>query len=194
MARTSGEKTRLALAESLRNQIKKKPLDKINISDIVADCNLNRQTFYYHFQDVYALIEWMYRYDGTEIFRKTSGTDDVFATAREMLAYVDRHREELCAVTESKAKIYFFNFLNECIGNCFNLIFDEIAKDYKVSDKYRKFLQSFCTSSIVGVVDEWVKAPASERASVDEMMKMFDYAFNGTLKLALSNYKASSNK
>lgn len=194
MARTSGEKTRLALAESLRNQIKKKPFDKINISDIVEDCNLNRQTFYYHFQDIYALVEWMYRYDGMEIVHKTYGNNDIFSTGRAMLEYVDEHREELCAVIESKAKVYFYDFLHNGISSCFDVFIDEIAKDYEVSDVYKKFLQNFCTSSVVGVVNEWLKAPKSERASVEEMLRMFDYAFNGNLKRALSNYKASSDK
>jgi AcrR family transcriptional regulator len=37
-----------------------KPLDKITVIDIVTDCGVNRQTFYYHFQDIYDLIEWLF--------------------------------------------------------------------------------------------------------------------------------------
>ena len=51
--------TKRALATSLKNMLSKKTLDKITVKDIVDDCNLNRQTFYYHFHDTYALLEWM---------------------------------------------------------------------------------------------------------------------------------------
>ncbi|WP_295208123.1 TetR family transcriptional regulator [Ruminococcus sp.] len=35
-----------------------KPLSKITVSEIVADCNINRKTFYYHFEDVQSLLKW----------------------------------------------------------------------------------------------------------------------------------------
>ena len=50
--------TKRALEASLKNLLLKKPLDKITISDIAEDCGINRMTFYYHFRDIYDLIEW----------------------------------------------------------------------------------------------------------------------------------------
>ena len=49
--------TKRALEQSLKNLLLKKPLNKITISDITEDCGINRMTFYYHFQDIPALIE-----------------------------------------------------------------------------------------------------------------------------------------
>ena len=39
--------------------MEKKPLSKITVSEIIADCNVNRRTFYYHFDDIYALLKWV---------------------------------------------------------------------------------------------------------------------------------------
>ena len=50
--------TKRALVASLKNQLLKKPLDKVTISDITDDCGISRMTFYYHFKDIYDLIEW----------------------------------------------------------------------------------------------------------------------------------------
>ena len=50
--------TKQALEESLKHMLLKKPLDKITIRDITEDCGINRMTFYYHFQDIYDLVEW----------------------------------------------------------------------------------------------------------------------------------------
>ena len=50
--------TKRALEASLKNLLLKKPLDKITINDITEDCGINRMTFYYHFKDIYDLIEW----------------------------------------------------------------------------------------------------------------------------------------
>ena len=50
--------TKRALEASLKNLLLKKPLDKITINDIAEDCGISRMTFYYHFKDIYDLIEW----------------------------------------------------------------------------------------------------------------------------------------
>ncbi len=50
--------TKRALEESLKHMLLKKPLDKISISDITNDCGISRMTFYYHFKDIYDLVEW----------------------------------------------------------------------------------------------------------------------------------------
>ena len=46
------QKTKKAFATSLKKLLSQRPLDKIKISDITDDCEVNRQTFYYHFKDI----------------------------------------------------------------------------------------------------------------------------------------------
>ena len=51
--------TKRALEASLKKLVKTKPLNKITVSDITDDCGINRMTFYYHFKDIYDLVEWI---------------------------------------------------------------------------------------------------------------------------------------
>ena len=50
--------TKKALEASLKHLLLQKPLNKITVSDIAEDCGINRMTFYYHFKDIYDLVEW----------------------------------------------------------------------------------------------------------------------------------------
>ena len=50
--------TKRAISASLKHLLLQKPLGKITINDIAEDCGINRMTFYYHFKDIYDLIEW----------------------------------------------------------------------------------------------------------------------------------------
>ena len=50
--------TKYALEESLKKLLLQKPLDKITISDLTEDCGISRMAFYYHFKDIYDLVEW----------------------------------------------------------------------------------------------------------------------------------------
>ena len=61
--------TKNIMKASLKKLIKKKPLAKITISDIAEDCNISRMTFYYHFKDIYDLVEWCIMSDAAESTR-----------------------------------------------------------------------------------------------------------------------------
>ena len=52
-------RTKQALADSLMKLLNRRTLNRITVSDITDDCGVNRQTFYYHFHDVYDLLQWM---------------------------------------------------------------------------------------------------------------------------------------
>lgn len=49
--------TKKAIMEAFLRLVGKKTLDKITVRDIVDECGINRNTFYYHFQDMYAVLE-----------------------------------------------------------------------------------------------------------------------------------------
>ena len=68
--------TKRALSQSLKKLLANKPLDKITVTDIVEDCGVNRQTFYYHFQDMADLVEWTCLEDADKALqdRKTYST------------------------------------------------------------------------------------------------------------------------
>lgn len=58
--------TKRALEASLKKLLLRKPLNKITISDITEDCGVNRMTFYYHFKDIYDLVDWILMEDAAE--------------------------------------------------------------------------------------------------------------------------------
>ena len=49
--------TKKAIMESFLHLVEKKPLEKITVRDLVDECGINRNTFYYYFQDIYAVLE-----------------------------------------------------------------------------------------------------------------------------------------
>lgn len=70
--------TKKALAQALKECMKTKPLDKVSIGEICEKCGLNRKSFYYHFQDKYELVNWIYEMEinrkiQSEIKTKRSG-------------------------------------------------------------------------------------------------------------------------
>lgn len=186
-ARSSGEKTKIVLAVSLRNLMKIKPFDKIKIREIVDGCGLNRQTFYYHFQDIYELVEWMYQHDGELIIKDTYKSGGLFNTAHQFLEYIETHNDELLNIINSRAEIYFFRYLRNGIGRCFDMAIDKMTDGMKITKAYKRFLSDFFTSSIVGVLENWIKDSGADKLSADELISMF-MTLSGQLQFAIDNY------
>ena len=59
--------TKEALGNALKKMLAIKPIDKITVKDLVEECGVNRQTFYYHFDDVYDLMEWVFEEDANRV-------------------------------------------------------------------------------------------------------------------------------
>jgi len=63
---SSSQIQKKVLGDALKELMRSKPLSKISIQNIVDECGLNRQTFYYHFHDIYDLLGWIYEKEAVE--------------------------------------------------------------------------------------------------------------------------------
>lgn len=60
--------TKKAIRESFLKLLEQKPLNKITVRDIVTDCGINRNSFYYHYRDIQELCEELLRESCDRLF------------------------------------------------------------------------------------------------------------------------------
>lgn len=82
--------TKRMLAQSLIKLLYREPLSSITVQQITDDCGVNRQTFYYHFQDIYALLEWIFEEDARQLL----GGNVTYASWKEKFLEIFRHLQE----------------------------------------------------------------------------------------------------
>ena len=190
----SGEKTKLMLAESLRNLMQKKPLDKIKIHEIVDACGVNRQTFYYHFQDIYALVEWMYQHDAVELIEKNNkallngeiGTEDDWdSVINALFEYIELHRNEILSVINSRAMVYFSNFVYEGLKLSIRHVVDIKSVDINVDEYYKNFISNFYAIALGGMVQRWLETNGAARMSSRELIHLLRITVTGNIEAAL---------
>ena len=66
----SSQLTRRAIAESLIKLLNDKPLDKITVKNVVEECGINRNTFYYHYRDIYDLVEDILNHEAEKVIKE----------------------------------------------------------------------------------------------------------------------------
>ena len=91
--------TKRALEASLKKLLLRKPLNKITINDITEDCGVNRMTFYYHFKDIYDLVDWILVEDATEALEGHQDFETWSDAFRDMLEKVQAKGVQITSVT-----------------------------------------------------------------------------------------------
>ena len=96
--------TKKKIADCVRQLMKRKEISKITIGDIMEATGMSRQSFYYHFKDIYDVLEWIGcndfkdqlqgQYDSMEKW-----ACDLMELLGENPGMFEKHPEELEAVT-----------------------------------------------------------------------------------------------
>jgi probable dihydroxyacetone kinase regulator len=151
------ETTKRALAMSLKKLLDEKPLEKITINDITSDCGVNRQTFYYHFQDIYDLIEWMY----TTAAEKAIGERNTYQTWQEgylnLFCYLQENRSFVINTYHSLSREHLENYLYDKVYVLLKNVVDEVAQNRSIREEDKAFIANFYKYGFVGLTLEWVK-------------------------------------
>ena len=62
--------TKQAIKASFWKLLNQQPLSQISVRTIVEDCGINRNSFYYHFQDIPSMIEEMIMDEANALIEK----------------------------------------------------------------------------------------------------------------------------
>ncbi len=158
--------TKKALARSLRNAMEKKPFSKITVTEIITDCGVNRKTFYYHFQDIYALLKWMLQQDAIEVVKKLDFVSDLSQAIRFVMDYVETNNHLISCAYDSighdVVKSFFYTDFIAMTGQYIEG--KEKSLNMRLDEKYRSFLNRFYTEALSGMLMDWIK----EREDVDK--------------------------
>lgn len=99
MSSRVGDATKHLLCESLKRKMATKTLNKISIREIVEDCGISRQTFYYYFQDIYDLLKWMFEQEALSLLREHADMLTWQDGMLQLLYYLEKNRAVvLCAI------------------------------------------------------------------------------------------------
>ncbi|ROR31653.1 putative dihydroxyacetone kinase regulator [Mobilisporobacter senegalensis] len=179
--------TKRALAASLKKLLATTTLDKITVKDIVCDCEVNRQTFYYHFQDIYALIEWIYTTEAEKAIDGNKTYDTWQQGFNQVFVYMHDNKHLVMNTYRSLSREYLERFLYEVTYSLLINVVEEQSKGMDVSVENKQFIAHFYKFAFVGIVLDWISTGMKE-----DPQKIIDQIYTlicGDFKKALEKYK-----
>lgn len=156
-------RTKKALCDSLKNLMKHKPFSKITISELIRDCNINRKTFYYHFEDIYALLQWILEQEAVEVVKQFDLLTDFEDAFEFTIDYVEQNSFFLNCIYDSVGRDEMKRFLyRDFIGIIETFIRDtEKSLNAYVSDEFHFFLCNFYAEGLAGMLIALFQNPDS---------------------------------
>ena len=149
--------TKAALEASLKKLLLKKPLYKITINDLTTDCGISRMAFYYHFKDIYDLVEWSCLEDATQALqgKKTyetwqEGLQQIFEAVLENKPFI---MNVYHSVSRQQIETYLFHLTHDLLYG----VVQEKAKGTGISEADQSFIADFYKYSFTGVMLDWIK-------------------------------------
>jgi probable dihydroxyacetone kinase regulator len=149
--------TKQALGESLKKLLQKKPLNKITVTEIVADCELNRMTFYYHFRDIYDLLEWVCKEDAEKALKNTHFSSDWKEGLAHIYDLLLRNKAFVLHAYHSLSRDYIERYLYRITDALFVGLINEIDKDKRLDLKDKEFIASFYKFAFLGITLNWIE-------------------------------------
>ncbi len=175
--------TKKKLAAALKNSMQKKAFDKITVKELLEDCDISRPTFYYHFEDIYALMEWMFETEAVELLKKSENCLNWDDGILLLLRYIQENKKVcLCAYNSigyDTLKRIFFKSVRASLLQFMNTLLEEIP----AKPEHVIFIADFYTTAFAGSVLNWLQNGTEQ--TPEEMVTLFDITAHGSIVDAL---------
>lgn len=154
-------RTKQALSAALKKLLTEKPLQKITIQDLTGACGISRMAFYYHFKDIYDLVEWCFKTQIIGALETDITIQNWTGALSAVCATMLENRGFILNVYRSVGREQIERYLYRTGHALARRLVDAVAPpDADAAD--REFLADFYKYAIVGLMLAWADAGMSE--------------------------------
>ena len=179
--------TKRALEASLKKLLLEKPLTKITINDIAEDCGISRMTFYYHFKDIYDLVEWVCVEDAAQALGGKKTYDTWQEGFLNIFHAVQANKPFIMNVYRCVSRERIEQYLNPLIHSLILGVVEEKSADMTVSEQDKRFIASFYEYAFVGIMLEWINENMKE--DPDAIVERVSRLIHGNVVRALNEFR-----
>ena len=148
--------TKMAITRSFLRLLHEKPIDKITVRDIVEDCGITRNTFYYHYPDIYAIVEETVEENfrmAAEHIRRIGSWSDGFAV---MFTEASRNRRAFSHLISSASCDRILRCLSATVQELAEEFVSDCCSGADIFPERQRAAAQLCTSAVLGKMLGWV--------------------------------------
>lgn len=179
--------TKLALEASLKRLLLHKKIDKITISDLTEDCGISRMSFYYHFKDIYDLVEWVCVEDGKRALQDKRTYDTWQEGMLQVFEAVIENKPFILNVYSTVSREKIESYLYKLTYNLIVDVVEERCVGIDVAEENKEFIAEFYKYGFVGVMLDWIDRGMKDDYKV--IVEKMSITLHGNITNSIHNFK-----
>ena len=179
--------TKLVIMRVFENLLSVKPLEKITVKDITDQCGISRDTFYYHYQDIYQVFKAYIDYSLEEIFKflQQENEKDQDHICEKAVEFLENHRTIFENILRSAKSEEVHKILDDGSSRFFRYVIDRVGEGIDSEPEDREMICAMCQHAVQGIMYEWLSREKTDKKSLSDILMRANYLFGGGLERAL---------
>lgn len=189
---SASEHTKQQLASALKVLMAERPMDKITISDLTAICKIRRQSFYYHFEDIYDLLRWMFQNEAISLLQQHEGALLWQEGLLQLLRYLEENRAVCLCALKSMGRDHIKRFFEADIYSIIHHTIEQLGENIGSNPQLDSFvdiemLTHFYVTALAGMTESWLLDEIDR--SPEQLIDFADTILNDQLRGAALRIK-----
>lgn len=149
--------TKDAIKQSFIKLLNERPMKQITVRDIVEDCGINRNSFYYHFADIPTLLEEIIVDDARAIISAHPDVNSIEECLRAVLQFAVQNKRAIMHIYNSVNRSMYEQYLWQVCDEIVQAYAKQLLKGNPVSDSDRRLFVNFYRCVCFGLVTDWIR-------------------------------------
>lgn len=147
--------TKQAIVAALERLLERKPFSKITVNELAEECGISRMTFYYHFQDIYDLVEWSVN-EELDAFLQESDSGDFLQGMHRFFQLLLEKKQMVLNMYRSVPRERLENYVYQVTERILLPYVNRRLEGKRVSVEDRQCIVDFCKYAFGGFLIHWV--------------------------------------
>ena len=158
--------TQKAIKDTFLKLLDERPLSQISVKMLVEECGINRNTFYYHYADIPALIEEIVTEEAERIIAQYPTIDTLRDGLNAVLEFASANRRSLLHIYNSVNRDIFERYLWKVCEHIVEAYGVKALKGMDIEPLDREIMKRFYKCECFGLAIEWMDGGLPENFSL----------------------------
>lgn len=175
--------TKKAIMDAFIKLLNERSLDKIKVKDIVEECGINRNTFYYHFEDIPSLVEELLRLETEKVLVAENDLDnweDAFIRAAD---FALQNRKAVFHMYNSASRDMVGRYLNAIAEDVMARFVERAGAGISAREEDKRLVIRVYRRTLVGMIEDWMEAGMGYDPQV--LIRRLGVLFAGNIRISL---------
>lgn len=171
--------TKKEITATFLNLLEQKPLSKITVKNIVEGCGISRNTFYYHYKDIYDLADDFFKTETAKVVSQNPVHDHWQEGCLQSMHYLVEHSMIIHNVFNSISLEIIKAYLFKVAHSLLMTFSDKTTEGCYVPLEDKTFIANFYSHAFVGTFLDWIKSGMKQEP--EELIEMMGRLLNGSI-------------